>query len=595
MTGAQVATDDSGNVYTVGQFSLTSDFDPGAGILNITSSGNFDGFIQKMDASGNLLWAHAIGGTDYDYINSISLDGSGNPIIVGGYTGTVDFDPGAGVTSLTTANYDSYILKLDASGDFQWVKPLSSDNYVEASFIQIDANNNLLVSGYFEGTADFDPGAGSQMMTANGNSDVFTLKLNATGDYLWARILGNSTSEEGISTFDAQGNVYTTGHCSGTLDFDPGAGTTMLTGPTGMNTFIQKLDANGNFLWAKVLESNNWNAGKVCRADASGDVFIVGKFSDTTDFDPGAGVFTVIATDFTYDVYVLKLDQNGNFIWAKTYGGNGTEVARGAVLDANGNIYITGEFASTVDFDPGPGVYSLTEPGNNFFVQKLNNNGEFMWVDGIHSNSGLIAYGLANNSSGFVYLTGYFQGTTDFNPGAGVDELTPTSSACFVLKLSQCSVNVGTTTSGLTITADEANATYQWIDCDNGNTAISGATNQSYTATANGNYAVIVTSNGCSDTSDCTLIDIVGINNLAQQLGINVYPNPFGDEFSIDWKGYTNESSMSIHSADGRLVASYETIQNEHSVIPTSDWVPGVYFVSLKEKDNQIVIRVMKD
>ena len=119
--GLDLAVDGSGNVHVTGFFSGTADFDPGIGTSNITSAGSNDIFIVKCNASGNFLWAQAIGGTAAEQVQAIALDGSGNIYISGTFGGTVDFDPGTGVTNLiSNGPGDAFIAKYTAAGLFSW-------------------------------------------------------------------------------------------------------------------------------------------------------------------------------------------------------------------------------------------------------------------------------------------------------------------------------------------------------------------------------------------------------------------------------------------------------------------------------------------
>ncbi|MCF6285500.1 MAG: hypothetical protein L3K26_09955, partial [Candidatus Hydrogenedentes bacterium] len=121
--GLAVAVDGAGNVYTTGYFQGTVDFDPGAGVSNLTSAGTKDIFVQKLDSAGNFVWAKGFGGTDNDRGFGIVVDASGNVFSTGEFSGTVDFDPGLGVTELSSAGgLDVFVQKLDAAGDFVWAK-----------------------------------------------------------------------------------------------------------------------------------------------------------------------------------------------------------------------------------------------------------------------------------------------------------------------------------------------------------------------------------------------------------------------------------------------------------------------------------------
>ena len=393
--GNSISVDVFGNVYTAGFFSDTVDFDPGAGLFNLASAGNHDIFIQKLDASGNFIWAKAFGSTSTDFGLSITVDASGNVYATGYFKGTVDFDPGAGTFYLNSAggSGDVFIQKLDASGNFIWTKAFGSTLDDRAISITIDTSGNVYSTGYFQGTVNFDPGVGSFNLTSTGNNDVFIQKLDAAGNFLWAKAVGSNNIDNGYSiAVDPFGNVYTTGYFQGTLDFDPGGGSFNLTSAGSYDAFIQKLDAAGNFIWAKACGGNFDDRGYAMTVDASGNVYTTGFFSDTVDFDPGGGTFN-LTSEGVYDVFVQKLDAAGNFIWAKALGSTSNDQGSSITVDPSGNVYTTGYFSGTVDFDTGAGTFNLSG-SFDVFVHKISqcsaNAGidlqtacdSYQWIDG---------------------------------------------------------------------------------------------------------------------------------------------------------------------------------------------------------------------
>ncbi|MGZ6554756.1 MAG: hypothetical protein ACXVDV_19355, partial [Bacteroidia bacterium] len=117
-------------------------------------------------------------------------------------------------------------------------------------------------------------------------------------------------------TTDAAGNAYTTGGFSGTVDFDPGPGTfNISTGFLIDNVFITKLNASGNLVWAKNIEGSLVAAGVSIALDGSGNVYVLGHFNGTYDFDPGPGTDSLTSTG-SNDIFILKLDPSGNFVFA---------------------------------------------------------------------------------------------------------------------------------------------------------------------------------------------------------------------------------------------------------------------------------------
>ncbi len=441
--GKSVATDASGNVYTVGYFSGTVDFDPGAGTANLTSSGSDDVFISKIDSSGNHVWAKNIGSTSTDQAFSVATDSSGNVYVAGMFRNTVDFDPGAGTAYIASAGVnDIFVLKLDSSGNYVWAKRMGGTGADYAYSVIVDSDGSVYSAGYFNGTADFDPGAGTANLTSAGIIDAFVSKLDSSGNYVWAKSMGDTGFDQVYSLgLDAGHNIYATGYFSGTVDFDPGAGTASLTSAGGRDVFVSKLDSSGNYVWAKQMGGTTDDHGMSMALDPNGNVYTAGYFSGSDgDFDPGAGT-AILASAGTYDAFVSKLDSSGNYVWAKSMGGVEDDFAYGIAVDPYGNAFVSGHFSNTADFDPGAGTANLTVSGLTFigdiFVSKLDSSGGFVYAKQIGSVDAYdYGYAIDLDSSNNVYVTGVFNGLADFDPGAGTSNLTPVGGAdAYLFKL----------------------------------------------------------------------------------------------------------------------------------------------------------------
>lgn len=427
--GYEVIADASGDVYTTGSFEGVVDFDPGAGVFSMTSAGGSDIFIQKLDAIGNFVWAKRIGGSvGSDEGMAISIDATANLYITGSFLGTVDFDPNAGVSNLTSAGArDIFVLKLDASGNLVWAKRMGSSTDDYGSDIFVDASNNVHTSGTFQGTVDFDPNAAVLNLVSNGSGDAFIQKLDVGGNFLWAKGFGGTSQDDanGIHV-DGSGNVYTTGNYLGLVDFDPNAGVfNMSSIGSSIDAFVQKLDVSGNFVWGKSIGGTSAEFGLSIVTDASSNIYYTGSFdSPATDFDPGAGTFT-LATVGNEDAFVSKLNNLGNFLWAKSMGGSNNDNGRNICLDSFGYIYTTGFFSGTTDFNPNAGINNLTVVGIlDQFIQKLDNAGNYVWAMQIGSTGIDVGEGLFIDASRNVHATGYFSNTADFDPNVGVTNLT---------------------------------------------------------------------------------------------------------------------------------------------------------------------------
>lgn len=259
--GEGVAVDDIGNVYTIGNFPGTVDFDPGAGVYNMTSSGGNDIFVLKLDSSGNFIWVKILGGVGDDHGASIVVDTNENVHTTGYFDLTADFDPGSGTYNLTASGYiDVFISKLDINGDFVWAKKVGG-GYIDIGLCNtLDIIGNLYITGYFFNTADFDPGSALLNVVSNGGGDIFILKLNSAGNFIWVKSMGGSSDEMGMSiVLDAfGGNIYTTGSYSDIVDFNQNAGLYNLVSAGGTDIFVHKMsqppvgiqeyNSNSNFI-----------------------------------------------------------------------------------------------------------------------------------------------------------------------------------------------------------------------------------------------------------------------------------------------------------------------------------------------------------
>lgn len=435
--GYGIGHDDLGNVYVAGRFTGTADFDPGPGITSLTSAGALDTYITKVDAAGNLVWARRVGGPNDDYSFDVFVDKSGNVYATGAFVGTADFDPGAGTFNLSSAGSfeDIFVLKLDTDGNLAWARKMGSSDFDFGRSITVSAAGNVFTTGSFRGTVDFDPGAGTSLLTStSGGNDIFISKLDAAGNFVWAKQLGGTGNDIGYAvTVDAAENVFTTGSFSATADFDPGTSVFNLTGVNNGDIFISKLDGAGNFVWAKGMGGTSSDIGHGIQVDDAGNIYTSGEFHTTVDFDPGPGTANLVSAGFN-DAFISKLDANGNYLWAKGIGGTIDDESSGLSLDEYGNVYATGSFQSTVDFDPGPGIFNLTTGGSDGFVVKLDASGDFVWAQAFSTRP----EGIDVGSDGSIYTTGYFGGTVDFDTGPGVYNVTGAgSNNTFIHKMSQ--------------------------------------------------------------------------------------------------------------------------------------------------------------
>ena len=368
-----IHVDAAGNVYSTGIFFGTCDFNPGPEVFSIRSAGNEDGFISKLDASGNFLWAKTFGASSFDRSNDLSFDNAGNIYTVGFFKGTVDFNPGAAVFNLTAVgNEDMFMLKLGSSGNFIWARQIGGTAFEGGYSIAISTSGNIYCTGIFEGTADFDPGVGVFNLSASGLSDVFICKFDTEGNFKFAKRMGGNSYNRSLElAIDAGENIYTTGFFDNTVDFDPGIINYNITANGADDIFISKLDSSGNFIWAKSFGGNSYDAGIAITVDADNNPYITGYFQDEVDFDGGPGSFPLVSSGFS-DIFIMRLTPLGNFVWAKKIGGVKSERTNAIKVDAQKNVFTIGNFEGTTDFDPGTLTQFFTSSGEtDIFIHKM--------------------------------------------------------------------------------------------------------------------------------------------------------------------------------------------------------------------------------
>ncbi|MCH8905041.1 MAG: SBBP repeat-containing protein [Bacteroidetes bacterium] len=681
--GHSIATDIWGNVYITGWYQGTVDFDPGASTFNLTVTGAVDVFIQKLDPAGNFIWAKSMGGSSADVGRSITIDASGNVLTTGYYLGVVDFDPGATTFNLSAIGQAGiFVQKLDTGGNFLWAKSMSGSSWDEGNSVTTDALGNVLITGVYGSTVDFDPSGAVFNLTANGQGDVFIQKLDSGGNFLWAKSMGGTDSDVGYSiTTDTAGNVLTTGYYRDTADFDPGAATFNLISNGGFEVFIHKLDTGGNFIWAKSVGGTSNDFGYSITNDISGNVFITGFYQDTADFNPGAATFNLISKGSS-DIFIHKLDTGGKFIFAKSMGGTSLDNGSSITIDSVGNVYVTGQYYNTADFDPSAAIFNLSSIGGlDVFIQKLSpcvsNTGTdiittcdyYTWIDGntytVSNNTAThaltnaagcdsvvalnltiaysttstdvvavcdsliwidsITYAVSNNtatyiltnaagcdsiitlnltinnngsidvitacdsytwSDGNTYTASNNTATDTFTNAAGCDSVV-------TLNLTINTVNVSVTTTDPSITANATGALYQWLDCNNNYAVITGETAQSFTASVNGDYAVEVTQNNCTDTSTCVNISKVGIVENTFFNSVSIYPNPNSGLVTIDL-GNLKEVSIKVFSVSGQLIYQVENINTQIHQFEFKE-APGVYIIEVSSKGEKQQYKLVKE
>ncbi len=321
----------------------------------------------------------------------------------------------------------------------QWAYALvgpSGGGYVDN--VAVAPNGNVLFTGTFGGIFDFDPGEGSDIHVAP-NGAVFVTTLHADGSYGWTRSLLLDGYNLGIYSiaFDVNGNVLLAGAFVGTVDLDPTDGVDERTTVGHTNAFLIRLTPNGDYLGTTVFGTGTTGtdeagAGSVA-VDRAGNILLAGGLRGTVDFDPTDGV-----DSHTGNSFVTRFYADGSYAWTRTWGNELFGGAYAVGVDADGSVFVRGEFRGTVDFDPGEGedLHTALAPGA-VYVTRFNADGSYGWTRTWDIYSSRTYDGLTVDRDGNVLITGGFSGTRDFDPSPDVEDWhwSEGSGSAYIIKL----------------------------------------------------------------------------------------------------------------------------------------------------------------
>ncbi len=489
--GTDVVTDNDRNVISAGWYNNSVDLDPGLGVSLVTvtnpsSTLGSSSYLSKLDSNGQFIWGHTY--NHNSRIQDVDVDNQGNILVVGHYRDSIDMDFSATTSWLygnSFTNNSSYwgnifIAKYDPNANLIWAKTIVNNSSVQNTYalsahsLKVDLANNVILSGRFRDSVDFDPGVGvfsliSQSVSTSFNyGDKYLLKLDANGNFNWVRNWGNANNWGNNSSWygsqeldvDANNNIFMPIEFRDSIDIDPLTPITTLYAQGLTDITLIKVSPLGNLQWHKEIGGANFEYCHSLATDPSGNIFYsIRSSSNPIDMDPGTGNYFVSwPTTNNYRKIILKLDNNGSFLWAMPNLDNGWGNSgwndEGLATDTAGSLYLTTRIwpnsawnNNMWDLDPGPNAYIVSSAGStDIAFQNLDGNGQFIWGGVMGGPAADYSFGICTDNARGVYLVGQFRDSADFDPTPATSFLydTPNSYDAFVVKLNNCNKSTST-------------------------------------------------------------------------------------------------------------------------------------------------------
>lgn len=373
-SGLSIAVDEDEQVYITGSFDDSIDVDPGPDKHVFHTNGERNTFILQLDPDGNLGWAKHLRGLNgpqwenQNFGHTLYLDHQGNLLVSIRLRGLADLISEGDTLPFQSNGWDMLLLKLKQNGQLLWHKQLGGPGSasITGRKIRSDVEGNIYFTGSFSHSVDVDPGPSTFVLTSNGQWDIFTLKMDSTGQLIWATSQGSVEDDIGQDLYlDHEGNIF----IGGQIDFhynhpsDPPFS-------TDKDLFLQKRDPQGNLLWENYIGGDYFDNLRALSVDSSGNLLVFAHFIEAADVDPGPDTL-ILTTQGYSDMFILSLSPDGALNWARSLGGPNGDYPRQLILTPSQELIVLGDFQETIDIDPGPDSMILSSSEeSDYFIAK---------------------------------------------------------------------------------------------------------------------------------------------------------------------------------------------------------------------------------
>lgn len=364
-TKTVLASCEDGSFFMAGEFLDTAQF----GTKTIVSAGGTDVFLVKCAEDGEAIWSVRIGGTDYEYIQQIVSDDEGGVLVAGYFYGTTQIGPDI-FTSY--GSQDLFVAKYDQFGNFIWSIRAGGSMADYLSGLALNPEQDFFIAGYFYNSITI----GDTTVQDARSSDIFTAKFSADADLLWVSSAGGSSSDMVNSAVcDHEGNLLIAGAYYN--DITMGDTTMMTTNPVGVYVAIFQPDGQLNQVFQ--LDGTYLTTEVYLAAKPSGGFYMAGNFSEQISF--GNDIFE--AGEFNQDIFIASYDTYCDLQWARHAHSSSSDQVVGIETDAYNNLFITGHYLDTIQFDLISLPYTLCCGSREVFIVSYSAYGNVLWGDQI--------------------------------------------------------------------------------------------------------------------------------------------------------------------------------------------------------------------
>jgi hypothetical protein len=480
--GRALVTDTAGNSYFTGTFAHTAAF----GNINISYNGYTDAFLAKYDKDGNAIWVRKAGGSSEDKGKGVVLDGMGNVLLCGTFTNSANI---SGHTISAVGLYDSFIVKYDTSGNYQWVAKAGGTDTTKVAGITCDNDGNSYVTGYFIDTATF----GTTTLYSQGSYEFFIAKYDANGNFVWARSGGGANEDFGQGIcFDSRRNLL---YVTGQFDYMATFGGIPVTSAGNRDIFISCYDTSGTIQWIKTGGGVQRDAGFAVAGDTLGNILATGFVDVTATF----GSYGVTG-DSLADMFVTKLAPP--IAAQPTISSSNITSSISNCTDINLNWTSGNGVYRIVVAKAGSAVNGFPVDGASYLANATFGSGSYL------GNGSYVVYSGSGSSctvTGLTAGTKYYFAIIEFNGSGILSNYNTSSIAVTNVQANSFAVNGSATPAsicpgGSTILSASCGISYSWSP----STGLSGTTGSSVTATLTTSVTYTITAtdvNGCNATT----------------------------------------------------------------------------------------------